>query len=186
MRAPAQIDVVEIAGEYLLFSKAPIQPDCGECLAQFAGECAVIAQNPHLHELLGYGAATLDDFARLRVAACRAHDPHRVNPKMAVKASVLDAEHCLHQAIGEILTRGVRELEWSNPPKRVPVRRFKQERRPGYIAGPFQWHIVDRPQHGAGDGKRANHGQRDNPDNSNGEATQHDRGRARKRPSTNF
>src|SRR4029450_11023914 len=81
VRTRAQIDCVEIAGEYLLFSKALIQPDCGERLAQFAGERAVIAQKPHLHELLGYRAPPLDDFARLRVAAQRARDSNRVNSK---------------------------------------------------------------------------------------------------------
>ena len=96
---------------------------------------------------------------------------------MAVKASVLDAEDRLHQAIGEILTRGICELERPNPPKRVPVCRFEQERRLGYIAGPFQRHVIHRPQHGAGEGKRANRGQRND---SDGEATKHDCGRARK------
>jgi hypothetical protein len=127
--------------------------------------------------LLGYRAAALDDFARLRVAAQRAHDPHRINPKVAVKASVLDAKDGLHQAIGEILTRSVCELERSNPPKRFPVCRFEQERWPRCIAGPFQWHIMDRPQHGSGEGKRANGSQRDY---RNGVATKHDCGRARK------
>src|SRR5262249_2424406 len=121
MCTPAQVDAVEIAGEYLLFSQPPIQPECGERLAQLAAERPIIPQNSHLDELLGYGAATLDDFARFRVAACRAHDPHRVDPKVVVEASVLGAEDCLHQAIGEFLTRGVCELERSNTPKRGPV-----------------------------------------------------------------
>ena len=175
VRTRAQIDIVEIPGEYLFFSKAQVQPDCCERLAQFAGKRAVIAHDQHLHELLGYCAAALDDFTRLRVAAQRAHDPHRINPKVAVKAPVLDAKDGLHQAIGEILTRGIRELERSDPPKRVPVCRFEQERGPRCIAGPFQWHIMDRPQHGAGEGERANCGQRNN---CHGEATKHDCGRA--------
>jgi hypothetical protein len=127
--------------------------------------------------LLGYCATALDDFARLRVAVQRAHDSHRVNPKVAVKASVFYAQNGLHQAIGEICTRGVCEFERSDPPKRFPVCRFEQERRPGCVAGPFQWHIMDRPQHGAGEGKRANRGQRDN---CNGVATKDECGRARK------
>src|SRR5262249_53176794 len=135
MRTRAQIDVVEIAPQDLILSKAQIQPDCCERLAQLAGERALIAQNPHLHELLRYCAAALDDSARLHIVMQRAQDSQRVNSKVAVKASVLNAEDSFHQLIREIRARGVCELERPDPPKRVSVCGFEYERRLGPIAG---------------------------------------------------
>src|SRR5207302_7636388 len=93
----AEIDPVQIDFEDLVLSEAALEPQSQQRLARLASEAALRGQEQHLGELLGDGAAALDDMPGAQIAKRGANQANRVDAEMAVETAVLGSDHRFRQ-----------------------------------------------------------------------------------------
>ena len=98
-----EIDLVEIVLEDLVLGVHPLRHQRHERFLDLALQRAVALQEEVLHQLLGQGAAALDDAAAPQISHEGAQHRHRVHAAVIVEALVLHCQHGLPHPGGNVL-----------------------------------------------------------------------------------
>ncbi len=93
----AQVHLVKIGLEDLLFAVVQLQQHRHRHFHQLAGESAVLREPEILHQLLGQGAAALHQAAGFNVGHHGAGQPPRRDPVVLIEITVLGGQQHLHQ-----------------------------------------------------------------------------------------
>ncbi len=91
--AGAEIDAIQVELEDLVLGVFVLEPERQQRLLNLPGEGALVGEEEVLRELLGDGAAALDDVAGAEIGEGGARQPPGIDAEMAVEAPVLGGDH---------------------------------------------------------------------------------------------